>query len=103
MIMDEHLIINLRVADMRYPLKVKRKDEEIYRKAADEIDYKLGQYKNYFTGGGAQPLQNSDYMAMTAIQALSEKVEQQFRAESFESKVKKLNQELEIFLKKHIK
>lgn len=101
--MDEHLIINLRVADMRYPLRVNRKDEEIYRKAADEIDYKLGQYKNYFTGNGSQPLQNSDYMAMTAIQAVSEKVEQELRAGSFESKVKELNQELDKFLKKHIK
>ncbi|MBB4037817.1 cell division protein ZapA [Dysgonomonas hofstadii] len=101
--MDEHLIINLRVADMRYPLRIKRTEEEIYRKAADEIDYKLGQYKNYFTGKGSQPLQNSDYMAMTAIQAVAEKAEQQLRAESFESKVAELTQELEIFLKKHVK
>ena len=101
--MDEHLIINLRVADTRYPLKVKRNDEEIYRKAADEIDYKLGQYKNYFTGNGSQPLQNSDYMAMTAIQAVAEKVEHQLRANSFESKVIELTQELENFLKRHVK
>ncbi len=101
--MDEKFIINLRVADTRYPLRVKRKDEEIYRKAADEIDYKLGQYKNYFTGHGSRSLHNSDYMAMTAIQAVAEKVECQLRAESFESKVKALTQEMEIFLKKHVK
>jgi len=101
--MDEHLIINLRVANVRYPLRVKRTEEEVYRKAAYEIDYKLGQYKNYFTGNGDAPLPNSDYMAMTAIQAVAEKVEQQLRAQTFESKVKELSQELEKFLKERVK
>jgi len=102
-VMDEHLIINLRVADTRYPLKIKRQDEEVFRKAADEIDYKLGQYKNYFTGNGAQPLQNSDYMAMTAIQAVAEKVEHKLRAESFETRIRRLTQELEEYLKDRVK
>ena len=101
--MDEHLIINLRVADMRYPLRVKRREEEVYRKAADEIDYKLGQYKNYFTGSSTQSLQNSDYMAMTAIQAVAEKVEHQLRADSFEVKIKELTGELEDYLKQYVK
>ncbi|WP_280645364.1 MULTISPECIES: cell division protein ZapA [unclassified Dysgonomonas] len=102
-VMDEHLIINLRVADTRYPLRIKRRDEEVFRKAADEIDYKLGQYKNYFTGSGAQALQNSDYMAMTAIQAVAEKVEHKLRAESFEAGIKRLTQELEDYLKDRVK
>jgi Cell division protein ZapA. len=101
--MDEHFIINLRVADKKYPLKIKRKDEEVYRKAADEIDYKLGQYKNYFTGSGMQPLQDSDYMAMTAIQAVAEKVEYQLQAESFETKIKELTRELESYLRRNVK
>jgi len=101
--MDEHLIINLRVADMRYPLRVKRQDEEVYRKAANEIDYKLGQYRNYFTGDSSQSLQDKEYMAMTAIQAVAEKVEYQLRAESFEAKIKELTQELENYLKGHVK
>lgn len=103
MVMDEHLIINLRVADMRYPLRIKRSEEEVFRKAADEIDYKLGQYKNYFTGDGTRSLHNSDYMAMTAIQAVAEKVEHQLRAQSFEVKIKELTQELESYLKGNVK
>jgi cell division protein ZapA len=101
--MDEHLIINLRVADMRYPLKVERQKEEIFRKAAKEIDYKLVQYKNYFTGESTQPLQNADYMAMTAIQAVAEKVEHQLRADEFEAKVRELTQELGNYLKGQVK
>lgn len=101
--MDDHLIINLRVADMRYPLRIKRRDEEVFRRAAEEIDYKLGQYRNYFTGDTSHSLQNTDYMAMTAIQAVAEKVECQLRAESFEFKVKDLTRELEDYLKKNVK
>lgn len=97
--MDDHLIINLRVADTRYPLRIERKDEEMYRKAADEIDYKLGQYKNYFTGDSSHSLQNADYMAMTAIQAVAEKVEYQTRTNLFEVKIKKLTEELDSYLK----
>ncbi|MDR0824743.1 MAG: cell division protein ZapA [Prevotella sp.] len=101
--MDEHLIINLRVADTRYPLRIKREDEEMYRKAANEIDRKLVQYKNYFTGDSSHPLQNADYMAMTAIQAVSEKVGHQLRAEEFESRIKKLTEELDNYLKDQVK
>jgi len=97
--MDDRLIINLRVADTRYPLRIERKDEEMYRRAADEIDYKLGQYKNYFTGDSSHPLQNADYMAMTAIQAVSEKVEYQMRTNLFEVKIKELTKELDNYLK----
>ncbi|MDU1889105.1 MAG: cell division protein ZapA [Dysgonomonas sp.] len=101
--MDEHLIINLRIADMRYPLRIKREDEEIYRKAAYEIDYKLGQYKNYFAGESPHSLQDVNYMAMTALQAVAEKVEHQLRADSFEARIKGLTQELDIFLKERVK
>lgn len=97
--MDEHLIINLRVADMRYPLRIERKYEEIYRRAADEIDYRLGQYKEKFTGDSSHSLTNADYMAMTAIQTVSEKVECQMRVETFEKRVKDLSLELESYLK----
>ncbi|NDV79892.1 cell division protein ZapA [Dysgonomonas sp. 511] len=100
---DDHLIINLRIADMRYPLRVKRREEEIYRKAADEIDYKIGQYKSYFTGSESQALRDTDYMAMTAVQAVAEKVEWQFKANSFERGIKKLTQELDDYLKMQVK
>lgn len=99
--MDEHLIISLRVADMRYPLKIKRKDEEIFRKAATEIDQRISQYRRSFTNSSNQPLRPIDYMAMTAIQSVSEKVEQEIRASLFEHKISELISELDTYLKQN--
>lgn len=97
--MDEHLIINLPVANTRYPLRVKRDEEVIFRNAAKEINYKLSRYKEHFTGTSELPLQDSDYMAMTAIQAVAEKEEQKVRADMFEDKIKQLIKELDDYLR----
>ena len=98
--MDEHFIINLRIAETKYPIRIKRKDEEMFRKAAVEIDYKLSQYKNHFESDESHVLQNIDYMAMTAIQAVSELTGQEMRAGFFESEIEKLIGELDEYLKK---
>lgn len=101
--MDEEFVINLRIEDMKYPLRIKRVDEEVYRRAADEIDYKLGQYKSHFAAGESQTLQSKDYMAMTAIQAVAEKAKHEVRAENFEVRIKSLIGELDDYLKKRVR
>ncbi|NDV68162.1 cell division protein ZapA [Dysgonomonas sp. 25] len=98
--MDEHLIINLPVANTKYPLRVKRDDEAIFRNAAKEINYKLSRYKEHFTGTSDSPLQDTDYMAMTAIQAVAEKEEQKERADMFEEKINQFVTELDDYLRK---
>ena len=100
--MDEEFVINLRVDNVMYPIKIKRSDEEVYRRAAREIDYKLGQYKSNFTGD-SRDLQTKDYMAMTAIQAVADKGKFEMRGEFFEEKVKALTDELDEFLKKRVR
>jgi cell division protein ZapA len=97
--MDDHFIINLRVADMRYPLRIKRLEEVIYRKAAEEIDYKLVQYKKSFTRDPDRTFSEINYMAMTSIQAVAEEVEQRLRANMYEDKIKSLTEELDNYLK----
>lgn len=97
--MDDHLLINLRVADMQYALRVKRTDEVVFRKAAKDIDYKLSQYRSYFTDNSQQSLRDIDYMAMTAIQAVAGTVEHELRAELFEEKLRELTLELDRYLK----
>ncbi len=87
---DDHFTVNLRVADTRYPIRIKRNEEEVFRRAAKEVDYKLSQYKNYFTGQSSQPLRDVDYMAMTAIQAVSGKVEDELKINELESKVREM-------------
>lgn len=101
--MDQEFVINLRVEDTKYPLRIKRSDEEVYRRAAEEIDYKLGQYKSHFAAGESQTLQSKDYMAMTAIQAVAEKAKHEIRAENFEERLKSLTNELDEFLKKRVR
>ncbi len=101
--MDQEFVINLRVEDAKYPLRIKRSDEEVYRRAAEEIDYKLGQYKSHFAAGESQTLQSKDYMAMTAIQAVAEKAKHEIRAENFEARLTSLTNELDEFLKKRVR
>lgn len=100
--MDEEFVINLRVDNAMYPIKIKRSEEETYRRAAREIDYKLGQYKSSFTGD-SRDLQTKDYMAMTAIQVLADKARFEMRGEYFEEKIKGLTDELDEFLKKRVR
>lgn len=97
--MDEHFIVNLRVANEIYPLRIKREDEEKYRKAASKIDYQLGQYKQNFTGDSVNTLQNSHYMAMTAIQAVADEVGLELQIREFEDCIEGYIKELDEYLK----
>lgn len=42
--MDNRIRINLTIGGKKYAFKVDRKDEEVYRKAAKEVDQKYTQY-----------------------------------------------------------
>jgi len=97
--MSEHFIITLRIMDRVYRLKVRRKDEKIYRDAAVAIEKKTTQYRNYFAGADSKKLLERDYLAMTAIQALSETVELETDNKLFTDKVKSLIDELDLYLK----
>lgn len=97
--MDEHLIITLRVGDRFYRLKIKRKDERKYRDAAVAIEKKTNQYRELFQGSESQELGDKDYLAMTAIQAVSEFEELDVENKDFEEGIIKLTQEIEQYLK----
>ena len=96
--MDDLFIINLRIADTYYPVRVRRSDEESFRAAAKEIDYKLSQYKNHFAGDPDRLDENS-YMTMTAVQAVLENVDLKKRNETFEQKIRELTSEIEQYLR----
>lgn len=100
--MDEEFVINLLIDNTRYPIKIRRDEEEVYRRAAEEIDSKLGQYKSHFTGD-SRKLESKDYMAMTAIQAVAGKAQHEVRAEYFEEKIKSMIGELDDYLKKRVR
>lgn len=97
--MSEHFIITLRVLDRVYRLKIKRKDEQIYRDAVAEIEKKTTLYRNYFSGADSNKLLEQDYLAMASIQALSEAVELDSENKHFENRIKSLIGELDSYLK----
>lgn len=99
--MSEHFIIKLNVSGREYRLKIKRSDEEKFRKAAVAIERKANQYRSHFAKSGAESLREQDYLTMTAIQALSETEGLRTETQLFEERVKSLIDELDIYLKQN--
>ena len=60
---EELFEINLTISGKKFPLNVKRKDEKIYRDAADRLNDLLGRYKRTFKDN--DPF---EALAMTSIQ-----------------------------------
>lgn len=93
--MDETLAINVTIADRRYPMRIKRSDEEKIRKAVKLLNERILQYQQRFKVKDQQ-----DLLAMTAMQFvmqnldLSEKTEQ----DPIREQIQELNEELAAYL-----
>lgn len=61
--MNDELSINITIADRRYPMRIKRNDEEKIRKAAKIINERILQYQERYNGKD-----NQDFLAMSAVQ-----------------------------------
>lgn len=103
--MEEEFVINLKVDDVKYPLKIKRSEEEVYRRAAAEVDYKLNQYKSHFNVNSNQDEIHSSkiYMAMTAIHAVANKEQFVLKAETLEDGLRRQIAELDEYLNTRIR
>ena len=55
--------IHLLIDNERYPLIIKREEEQLYRDAAKQIDYKLNKYRNKFPNFNTEK-----YWVMTALE-----------------------------------
>lgn len=101
MAINEHLVlVNLKINGKIYPLKAKISKEGYYRDAASNIERKISQYRNYFSGADIRKLDEADYAIMTTIQAVAERNELDAENKYFEDKIKALTQELDLYLKK---
>lgn len=60
--MDDMMKINLLIDCQRYPLKIRREDEQLYRDAAKKIDEILNNYRKQWP-----ELSPNQYWAMTAL------------------------------------
>lgn len=99
--MGERFIISLRILDRIYRLKINRDDEQKFRDAAVAIDKKTNQYRIHFAGTDSKSLSEQDYLAMTAIQALSGTEALEAKNRLFENKVRDLTNELEEYLRQN--
>lgn len=97
--MDEKFIITLRIQERVYRLKINRKDEARFRDAALAIEKKTNQYRSQYEGNNSQNMIDSDYLAMTAIQALSETEALESKNKYFENRINGLINELDSYLK----
>ncbi|MDD4922680.1 MAG: cell division protein ZapA [Bacteroidales bacterium] len=98
--MDDTFTINLYIADKHYPLRIKRSEEELVRKAARLINDKIALYRNHYKVDDSE-LELKDLLAMAAcqiaIQAL--KAEEQTDSSPLAESIIQLNKELEDFLR----
>ena len=98
--MDWTQTINIKIAERFYPLKIDREeDEERIRKAGKLIDDRLFQYKQRYSDKDAQ-----DFLALEALRFAVKTIELESKASSTEQadKLKKLDEQLDIFLKQSI-
>jgi len=98
---DEKFLLTLEIAGKRYPLKIKRSEEQAFRDAAKKINTKVNQYRVAY-GGENSSMTTQDYMAMTAIQALAENFSlgDTNNTKPFEDKIDSLISELDDYLRK---
>jgi cell division protein ZapA len=98
--MDDTFTINLYIAEKHYPLKIKRSEEELVRKAAKLINDKIAQYRGLYNLEEAG-LELRDLLAMAACQIAIEAIKNSEKTDdtAFYKSVLQLNKELEDFLK----
>ncbi|MDA3880585.1 MAG: cell division protein ZapA [Prolixibacteraceae bacterium] len=65
--MDDEFTINVTIAERRYPIRIKRKDEETVRNAAKRINDRVLLYRKNYKGTDSQ-----DFMAMATLQFVIE-------------------------------
>lgn len=98
--MDDTFTINLYIADKHYPLKIKRSEEELVRKAARLINDKIALYRNHFKVEDSD-LELKDLLAMAACQIAIQALKAEERTDNgpIAESIIQLNKELEDFLR----
>lgn len=98
---DEKFLLTLEIAGRKYPLKIKRSEEQAFRNAAKTINAKINQYRIAYGGDDSRVI-TQDFVAMTAIQALVENFSlgDKNNTKPFEDKIDSLISELDNYLKK---
>jgi len=97
--MDDTFTINLYIADKHYPLRIKRSEEELVRRAAKLINDKIALYRGHFNVDDSD-LELKDLLAMAACQIAIQALKAEERTDNspIAESIIQLNKELEAFL-----
>ena len=90
--------LTLVIDGRKYPITIKKSEEEAFRKAGNIIEKKINQYRIAF--GGSPNLIPQDFVTMTAIQVLVEnfKLGTKSNTEPYEKKISLLIDEIDQYL-----
>lgn len=97
---DETFLLTLEVDGRKYPLRIRRSEEEAYRKATHTLNNKINQYRAKF---GSNPTLNAqDFITLTAIQAMVENfsIGRKNDTKPFEDTIDSLIKEMDDFLRR---
>ncbi len=93
--MDEFLSINITIAERRYPMRIKRSEEEKIRKAAKIINERILQYQDRYSGKDVQ-----DFLAMASLQFVLQTLEtiEKSDVEPVLKQLENINNEINLYL-----
>lgn len=94
--MNDKIKINLQIADINYPLTIKRNEEEIIREAAKQVNIRLNTYRTHYP-----TLDLEKIMGMVAYEFSLETLKQKQRndTEPYTEKIKELTGVLEDYFR----
>jgi hypothetical protein len=93
--MDEELSINVTIADRRYPMRIRRSEEEKIRKAVKIINERILQYQQRYSGKD-----NQDCLAMSALQFVIQVIDtmEQSNSNPIVKQIEEINDQLAGYL-----
>ena len=92
---DDFFYITIKFAENRFPTRIKRSQEELYRNAADYVEKKIQEYRKEY------PKQSMDtHLSVVSLDLALELLKEREEKSSVYNQVEKLVKELEDNLKK---
>lgn len=94
--MNDKIKINLQMAGISYPLTIERKDEEIVRAAAKQVNIRINAYREHYRN-----VPEAQIMTMVAYQFALESLQLRQRNDTapYTEKIKELTETLEDYFK----
>ncbi len=95
--MDEEFLIHIEIAGKRYPITIRRDEEEIMRAAAKQVNMKLQRYQERY----GTTYEIRDWLAIIALQlsTYNLQLEAKHDVSPFEAKIREFTDELNRYLK----